>query len=1119
MNRFIFRTLIVMMLVLFAGALCVSANGNDITATMTIDNKINFEFGDLKKTVSIYGTDDIAEQGVLVASGVDTESGEYLYDFIAEGSTYYNHYIIMVDGSSESYTVDTQFFFPRISKEITNLTHPFVATTQADIDRTKELIKTDEFYKSKYDNYIILADKYADALLGLEELYPRGDGRNTTSISNASHCAAMWVLSDNPKYLQAARHFLLLVTDYLQDNEAIQTETKNDGWSVLPCATIYDLIYNGLNEVDRQVIENGALRKWVNTFSNISRGHMLNIGHNNEVNLIVGLVLKDQECVDRAINRENYGYKFLMLNSINDDGSQWNYPSMYFSGRVSDFFTMAEWMYRSGYDVFNYSLSGTRPTEWWSYSANYRDVENGDIAVVEAKYPLKESLDFAFNYVYADGMFPVLGDTKTGTYGLNDTFKEVFEIAYKHYDDTRVNYILSDWFGKLRNPGQAQPETQPRSRGSFTSALGMINAEPMLKGGEYIIGNEQFAAKGYNKLGNSMFLDYGQLIFRSLDNTAESVNTSIFWKNYYDPGHGHNDLMSVTLYGCGKELLKDMGSYAYGTNRQAGYAAETASHNLIMIDNKNYQNDGYEAPPSYVHRGIMENLAIGPYSKAVKCWSDRMYRNEPNWGTMTRTLWQIDDYVVDFYTAEMKGTHKFDYLLNLDVDALTETTLNATDMAGTEPLEAEGGLSFVRPYKKANTDALWSNTYSIADGGNFRMTMLGGEETDVYISKAITDADTYTAEKLVARRNADDKTTFISVFEPVDGDEAFRTITPIDVNLKGNKIDWAKAVQVVDSEKGNTDTIMYGYSYGNKEAGKLSSDGDTAFLRQDGMGDAILGGVGMKYISGEKVAMKFNTLTSAQLTRLGENIWRLDISDGKQTNGKVTLYGMPSGLKVFKGNLSGSMVLEEVDMYSYMNFPIEKNGIYIIAESEALALSIPQANVNMDKGQETTYNYDRILEISNIGGNTVDVLPEGEILEAEDFTSTVGGETIKFASYDNDSHSTNNPYGTGFYGWDKTGYEITWKFNVEKAGKYRIVLRYSTMATDGAMRSFSVNGQEPYVLSFSATDGWGIRESAYLKNIDGTYYECELNAGENTLVMDNISSALNLDCFSFVPVE
>ena len=161
MNRFIFRTLIVMMLVLFAGSLCVSANGNDITATMTIDNKINFEFGDLKKTVSIYGTDDIAEQGVLVASGVDTESGEYLYDFIAEGSTYYNHYIIMVDGSSESYTVDTQFFFPRISKEITNLTHPFVATTQADIDRTKELIKTDEFYKSKYDNYIILKIVYS----------------------------------------------------------------------------------------------------------------------------------------------------------------------------------------------------------------------------------------------------------------------------------------------------------------------------------------------------------------------------------------------------------------------------------------------------------------------------------------------------------------------------------------------------------------------------------------------------------------------------------------------------------------------------------------------------------------------------------------------------------------------------------------------------------------------------------------------------------------------------------------------------------------------------------------------------------------------------------------------
>ena len=1120
----ILKTLVIIPVLCLFGILGAYAAEAEIGAELTIDNKVVFTFENgFNKTVSIYGTDDKDEQGKLIASGISTASGSYSYDFIEKGDTYYDYYIINTDGSNTSYTVETEYLFPRLSKEITNLKHPFVAATQDEIDRAKELIKTDEYYKAAFEKYIEQAEVYIENYKSLESTYPRGNSGNTTLVTAAQHCAVMWVLTEEEKYLDLSRHILLLITEHLQDDESMQTETKNDNWNTIPVTLTYDLIYNGLNEVDRQVIENGCLRRWADIFWSLSRGHMSNVAGANEVPLVVGLVLRDQELVDRAINRENYGFKFLLLNSINDDGSQWNFPSMYFSGRIENYYEAADWLYRSGYDMFNYKVSGTRPTAWWASSANYRDVENGDIAVVEEAYPMKTMLDFAFNYVYADKLYPVLGDTAKGSYGLDKSnILNTLEIAYKYYDDPRVSWFLSNRYGVAVPEGQPQPETQTRQKGTFAERLGILTFEPVLKGGEFVIGSEQYAEKGYSKLGNSVFNDYGQVIFRSPGNIDTSVNTSVWWKNYFEQGHGHNDALSMTMFGAGKEILFDPGSYTYGTTAHVNYAQGTAGHNVVMIDEKNYQSDAYTAEPSYIHKGFADSLTMGPYTKSAKIWSDRLYRNEENPGLITRTLWQIDDYAIDVCTAEMKGRHTFDYLLNIGADELAESTVSMTDKSGDTPMSESGGYAYIRPYKTGTAQGTWQNVYKITDAGefNFRITMLGNEETEVVAAKAITKADTYAYEKLVARRSTEDKTTFISIFEPVAEGEDFRTVEAVPVKLKGNEIDWAQAVKLTDSETGNEDIFMYGYSYGVKEAGALISDGETSFLRRLNGEDVILGGVGMKYISGETVGMKFNTVSSAQLTKLGDKLWRLDMGEGKsQFDGKITLYGMPEGLKVYKATLSNEPDFSEIEMTGYMSFEACENGIYIIAESIEAAASAPQTEVDFSQNTAKIYDSERMLDTVDLDGLTLEALPEGLIVEAEDYTSTKGGNTLKYVTYAGDSHTTNNEYGTAFYGWDNEGYEIKWKFNVPKAGKYKIAIRYATLTEGGSFRTISVNDEEAYVLWFDATGGWGIREVAILKNQDGSDHIFELNAGENTIVMDNLSGSLNLDCFSLVEVE
>lgn len=1094
-----------------------------VTAEFRIDNLVEFLFHGVSGNVTIYGTDsENGENKVLIGEDISTVDGKYTYDASLGNPEYYEYYWV-TDSRGEEYKVATEFLFPRRSKEITNLTHPFVATTQENIDRTKELIQTDDWYKGQFGNYKKTADNLYKSVMLQEESLPRGE--NNYNLSDAAvNGAVMWVLTSEQKYLDLTRHAYFLMVEHLRDEEAFERETKNDMWYSEKTILSYDLVYNALNEVDRQTIENGLIRRWVEVSDSLGRGHLSNMGGNNPTNLIAGLVLKDHEMVDRAVNREGYGYKYQMLNGVHDDGSMWNYPSMYFAGITEDLFNLAEYMWYSGYDVYNWELNGTRPTEWEASSKVYRDVENGDIAEVVGKKPLEEVLEFALAYVWPNMYYLSNGDTSRGTYGLKQQILvRVFEMANLHYDDPRIDYMLNLKYQVPPLPGQSEPDVIKRGKDSFTNIYDMLNAKPTLdKGGDYFIGSNQFATKGYNKLGTSVFRDYGTMIFRNYGDPTKAVNSSVWWANYFEDGHGHNDMMNLTLFGNGKELVYDTGSWTYGTALHTQYARATVGHNTVMIDKENYSSESYASAPSYIHKGFLDSLSVGPKTKAGKIWTDRVYvAKDPN-HKLERTLWQVDDYVIDVFRAKLAGEHTFDYLLNIDSAGLTASTANMESVTSTDL----GGYQYIQPYNYAKTENMWSNTYDTGDGTSFKVTMLGENDTEVMPSKAVNRDEEYVSEKLLVSRKAKDETTFITILEPVGKEKTARTITPAKVTLGKKEIDWADACTITGGPEGETDTFMYGYSYGVRTAGDLSTDGETAFLRVDTDGkDEVLGGVGMKYISGNEVALKFNTITSAQFTRLADNLWRLDTADGIQSDGKVTIYGLPNGYSLYRAELANEHVITKVDMPNYLSFEIDSNAIYYLADSEETMYGweLPVSRFETEADAEAVvYDYERELLVQDLEVASEQAMlssSEKVLIEAEDFTESKGDSTLKFASYETDSHTTDNEKGTGIYGWDAIGTNITWKFDVPKAGKYKLVLKYSTAAASGAVRALSVNDDTPYVLFFENTGGWGERRPGLIMADEENAYICELKKGENTLFMDNLTTALNLDYIMFVPVE
>lgn len=411
------------------------------------------------------------------------------------------------------------------------------------------------------------------------------------------------------------------------------------------------------------------------------------------------------------------------------------------------------------------------------------------------------------------------------------------------------------------------------------------------------------------------------------------------------------------------------------------------------------------------------------------------------------------------------------------------------------------------------------------NGGKFRITMVGNDSCEIMPSKAPNKSGLYDSEKLLVRKTADNEATFISIMEPITSEESFRTITPVTVTLDGKTIDWSDAFTVTGGENGETDTFMYGYSYGARVAGDLTSDGETAFLRVDADGnDTALGGVGMKYISGKSVALKFNTSSSAQFAKVDNGLWRLDTSDGDQVGGKVTVYGLDGSYSVYKDELSDEHNITKLDATGN-SFDFEPNSIYYLAKSEETLLSYELPVAQFESAAEEaapTYDEERTLTVNDLLASEESAVFANKgtlIVEAEDLTTSKGDSTINFVTYETDSHSTKNEKGTGIYGWDAAGTKITWKFNSPRDGKYKVVIKYATANDSGAYRAFSVNDEEPYVVYFGSTGAWSVRHPGLLTTDGENVYTCELKKGENVLVMDNINYALNLDCILFVPVN
>ena len=1096
-------------------AVGASAESMSFTASLKIDNTLEFEWSD-KGTgqVSIYGIPAPgSEEKTVIVENYPAKYGSYSFNLEESEMTAYSAYYV-IEQNGQKTVAETKTLLPRRTTELTTLEHPYLITNQQGIDELKETIKTNKVYNTNYNVFMKKADDLCVKLAGFSDpLTDNVTRKEAEVVPFALTClATAWVLTDDVKYLEAGRKGFDLLVNYLYDNQSIIFEMKSDYIYVEDAAIAYDLFYNALNDAERQIYENGIFRIWMERLFACIRGRSSNQGGTNHVAVILGCLLKDQDYIETGLYREGYGLWFNWLNALNDDGSMWNQPTRYYAQFIMYLYRMCEVLYNSGFDIYEMEISGERTSEFMDTTTNWRDATDGDEVTVTNLNVHKIMAQYMYYFQYMNRLLDI-GDTQAYMkYSPTSTeFVKVCEILWKRYHDERAAWVLSQVYG-----------TGERTKGYFPEFYLMFNTEPNLGNPTFEIGTGYFAKKGYNRLGSSVFGDYGQVIFRGDD--ATKMCTGLYWQRFVE-SHMHNDMFNFSLFSKGDNIIFDPGTYNYGTEGQIGYARSSIAHNSLIIDETaRWPGSGEPGKGEWsddilvngkMTRGFLDNVAIGADAKAIRAYSDRAYSTDRNGidSVLTRTLWQLDDYAIDIFKATSDGNiHTYDYPLNI-AGELEECSRTLSEPVNPdEPLKSGAtSYQYIRNLHRSGAgDDTWYTIYNVLDGtAKLRITMLGAENTELIKATAPDRSMVYNQEKLIVRRKTQEEPVFITLYEVERDRKTLRDIAEENVYVDGKQVDWAKAVSVTS---GNiSDRFIYGDSYGVKQSGNLYSDGESAYLRQIDGEDKALGIMSGKFISGSKIALSFRRNSSAQFALQEDGSYRLDMAQGTQQDTTVTVSGL-DGYAVYEMDFETG----ELSFVSAANtFDVKAEGIYILTLM-ADAQNIEQAPVirMLDENNKFAV-YGTLLQLTE----ELELPKNAIIVEGEDFTEETGGEVL-FGSYEDDSHTTDNEKGTAFYNWDNSGHTLTWSVDIPTAGKYYIMFRYASNAGETSVRKLTVNDGEPYVLSFNHTGTWN-KPRTNVRVCDDSFNSMpfEFAQGENRITMTNINTALNIDCIAIIPAE
>jgi len=467
--------------------------------------------------------------------------------------------------------------------------HPRILVNQADIDRIKELYKTDPYMKAWGDNAISVATSW----LGKEEIYYQSSKDGYSNLGNVSQNPFMCLvlayhLTGNERYIARAWKYaenMCLLEDFNPEITFLDV-----GELCFQVGLCYDWLYNHITEEQRAFIAKNLYEKGVEMFRKVYFSELNDTGW----------------YVDFYTSAENWG-------AVTNGGAMCG--AMAILDEYPE--TCLEVIY-SGNRCIEYMTGSYYPVGAWQEGISY-----WAYALQYLNYTML-SLEKTFGTSY--GLHNIPGLNNTGYYGSKITGATgMYTTGDASPGFTNNRHIMS-LASRYKDSQLMTTRLLEMDKYDFEpSAFEMIYYDPSLTTGEADLGLDSYM----------LGMETISLRETWFDKTATFLGAH---GGENRRAHGHMDIGSFEIQMAGVRFIHDVGGEDYNAqggyfnvNRYRFYVSRPEGHNLYIInpelDNLNYYGQDVASAKSEIlvskPRGAIATIDL---SNAYKTWTNSAIR-------------------------------------------------------------------------------------------------------------------------------------------------------------------------------------------------------------------------------------------------------------------------------------------------------------------------------------------------------------------------------------------------------------------------------------------------------------------------------------------------------------
>ena len=543
--------------------------------------------------------------------------------------------------------------------------HPRLFLNPAEIRRLKAWIAREPWLREYVDAFVA---NMRDSIGKVPTIPPIVIDRENRKVSRlANELALAYVLTDEPKFAQAAAKILLAYVPIYQQYPVSKTKGKampstlNEARWAGDYASAYDLIYNSgaLTDIDKQAIETRVLKPC---------GEVLRIcNHKRRSNWraraiagvgVIGFCIDDRDLIEEALHGYRDAQGTVVRNgfvhhvsfSILADGIFYERSFGYQAFTADSYFLLLEAARHSGVDLWNHQVPG-HPLD-----------AGADVERVYGKSnwkSVKPIFDALFYRTFSDGTVSVVANASADHF----LSRRYYDAAWRAYRDPKFA------FAARIPPSNKRPwaDPQPQDRTRLRTATDLMWLEPDLPAGHFDLAvDTRIGQTGIHKNGCTLMPNGGFAVLRQ-NTEPGSLGVSMNF-GCWGSGHSHPDKLSIVVSDGHRKAIREVNYFGYQAAQYLTWDRQTIAHNTVTVDETSQQPQGSRLdawpvpPPGEIVRGRPLLFYPGDQLKVFRAECTDAYPGV----RMERTVVLVDSILLDFFHCQSDREHTYDYAMHIE---------------------------------------------------------------------------------------------------------------------------------------------------------------------------------------------------------------------------------------------------------------------------------------------------------------------------------------------------------------------------------------------------------------------------------------------------------------------